>query len=195
MEHTEEIYQVLLSSKTTILVVIDHQVAFQECYESNSLVDAESGLAELIDAASQASIPVITSLVETNLISSRLSDKLESRLPCESRHIRSGLNPWDSSTFAESLQETNRPCLLIAGISVETSLSFTALGALARGFDVFVIKDACLGYSERSISITFDRLIQAGVVPVTWRQVMMEWSQDNVDARQLRRIFGPKKSS
>jgi len=185
-------YQMSLLPELTALAIIDHQVAFEQCFDVKSLKDAENGVAELAGAAKQVGIPTLTSLIKTNLIGPKLSATLEPKLPKMTRYNRNGLNPWDDPGFVKAVQTINRPCLLVAGLSVETSLAFTALGALARGFDVFVIKDACLGYSEQSIATAFERLMQAGVVPVSWRQVILEWSQGNVDACQLRRILKPK---
>ncbi len=182
-------HQILLSPEQTALVIIDHQIAFESCFDLKAVKTAEHGVANLLNAAAKSSIPVIASLVKTNLIGSKLSSRLEKTIPQLTRFNRTGVNPWDDPGFVEALQIANRPRLLIAGISAETSLSFTALCALERGFDVYVVKDACLGHSEQSIATTFERLTLAGVVPVSWRQVMLEWSQGNVDAGMLRRIL------
>lgn len=191
----DESNNILLSPELTMLVIIDHQVAFESCFDARDIKIAELGVAELVDAAKKLYIPVISSLVETNHIDSKLSGTLETKLPQMTRLIRNGVNPWDDPNFSNAVHMANRPCLLIAGISAEISLSFTALSALARGFDVFVIKDVCLGHSEQGAATAFERLTQAGAVPVSWRQVLMEWTQGNVDVGLLRRILRPKKPS
>jgi len=187
--------QILLSSQHTIFVIVDHQIAFRSCFDGDMVDVAEIGVTELVDAAVKVNIPIITSLVKTNLIDFKLSATLEPKIPQLMRFNRNVVNPWDDPKFAEAVQSANRPCMLIAGLSAETSMSFTALGGLARGLDVFVIKDACLGHSEQSVATTFERLTQAGAVPVSWRQVIMEWNQGNVEALLLRRILRPKRSS
>lgn len=187
--HSGDFHQILLSPHLTALVIIDHQIAFESCFDRKAVKAAEKGVANLVGAAGKINIPVIASLIKTNLIGSELSSRLERTMPQLTRFNRSGLNPWDDPAFADAVQTANRPCLLIAGLSVETSLSFTALCALERGFDVYVVKDACLGYSPESVATTFERLIQAGVVPVSWRQVMLEWTRGNVDSGLLRRIL------
>ena len=192
---SDDLHQILLLREHTIFVVVDHQMAFKSCFEMDAVKDAEGGVVELVCAAEKVNIPVITSLVKTNLIGSKLSRKLDQTIPRIARLNRRGVNPWDDPEFAEAVQISNRKSMLITGLSVETSVSFTALGALARGFDVFVIRDTCLGYSEQSIVTAFDRLTQAGVVSVSWRQVMLEWNQGNVEAQLLRRILKPKRSS
>ncbi|PHS08473.1 MAG: hypothetical protein COA78_12755 [Blastopirellula sp.] len=186
---SDQQHQILLSPKLTALVIVDHQMAFEQCFDIEDIKSAENGVANLLDVASKVDVPVITSLVKTNSIDSKLSVRLEKTIPELARFNRSGINPWDDPAFADAVQIANKPRLLIAGLSAETSLSFTALCGLERGFDVYVVKDACLGYSKQSIAITFDRLTQAGVVPVSWRQVVLEWSQGSVDEGMLRRLL------
>lgn len=158
---------ILLSSQNTMFVIVDHQIAFRPCFDADLVDVAEIGVTELADAAGKANIPIITCLVKTNLIDFKLSATLEPKIPQLTRLNRNVFNPWDDPAFVEAVQSANRPCMLIAGLSVETSVSFTALGGLARGLDIFVVKDACLGYSEQSIATTFERLTQAGAVPVS----------------------------
>lgn len=184
-----DIPQILLSPRLSALVIVDHQISFRSCFDVKSVKAAEDGVAILLDAARKIDIPIIASLVETNLINSKLSCTLEKMIPDSARFNRTGANPWDDPKFEKAVQVANRQCLLVAGLSAESSLSFTALHGLAMGFDIFVIKDACLGFSEQSIDVTFDRLIQAGAVPITWRQVMLEWHLESIDAGLLRRVL------
>ncbi|MEE9454637.1 MAG: isochorismatase family protein [Paracoccaceae bacterium] len=193
--HSNDLFKILISPALTALVIVDHQMAFGQCFDFKAVESAEIGVAELLGAAEKINIPVIASLVKTNLIGPELSPRLESMISTPALFNRSGINPWNDPAFARAVQDANRPNLLIAGLSAETSLSFTALCALERGYDVHVVRDACLGYSEYSIATTFDRLMQAGVVPVSWRQVILEWSQGNVDAGLLRRILKSVKST
>lgn len=172
-----------------MFVIIDHQIAFRPCFDADLVDVAEIGVAELTDAAAKANIPIVTSLVKNNLIDFELSATLEPKIPQLTRLSRNVVNPWDDPAFAEVVQAANRPCMLIAGLSAETSMSFAALGGLARGLDVFVVKDACLGHSDQSIATTFERLTQAGVVPVSWRQVLLEWQHKSVDVGLLRRVM------
>jgi len=178
-----------------MFVIVDHQIAFRPCFDADLVDVAEIAVAELADAAGKADVPIITSLVKNNLIDFKLSATLEPKIPQLTRLNRNVVNPWDDPAFSEAVQSTNRPCMLIAGLSAETSMSFTALGGLARGFDVFLVKDACLGHSEQSIGISFDRLTQAGVVPVSWRQVLLEWQHKSVDVGLLRRVLKSRRLS
>lgn len=133
MSNSNEPRQILLSPESTVFIIIDHQTAFERCFSAESVAIAENGVAELVGVAGAIDVPIITSLVETNQIGSQLSSTLEAKIPHLTRLIRSSVDPWDDPAFAQAVQAINRPCLLIAGLSAEISLSFTALSALARG--------------------------------------------------------------
>lgn len=55
---------------------------------------------------------------------------------------------------------------------------FPALQALAAGYEVYVVEDACGGTSVTAHNAAMQRMIQAGVVPVTWLQVLLEFQRD-----------------
>jgi len=88
-----ESHQILLSPKLSALVIVDHQTAFESCFDTNAIKAAENGVANLINAARKMNTPVIASLVETNLIGSKLSSRPERTMPQLTRFNRTGVNP------------------------------------------------------------------------------------------------------
>jgi hypothetical protein len=73
--------------------------------------------------------------------------------------------------------------LILGGFWLETTVTFLALPALASGFDVFVLMDAAPASSDVSVRPATDRLLQAGIVPITTRQLIAEWIEASPDAR------------
>lgn len=54
-------------------------------------------------------------------------------------------------------------------------------GAFAQvegGYEIYMVADASGGTSVDAHKFAMDRMIQAGVVPMTWQQVMLEWQRD-----------------
>jgi hypothetical protein len=72
--------------------------------------------------------------------------------------------------------------LILGGFWLETTVTFLALQAVADGFEVFVPMDAALASSEASARPATDRLLQAGVVPITTRQLIAEWLEADPDS-------------
>ncbi len=52
------------------------------------------------------------------------------------------------------------------------------LEALEAGYEVYAVADASGGTSQMAHDYAMQRMIQAGVVPVTWQQVLLEYQRD-----------------
>lgn len=99
---------------------------------------------------------------------------------------------WSSSGLGAALTEEGRACLVLCGFWLERSVTFAALNALADGFDVFVLMDACPSYDRHAQDPAVDRLLQAGVVPLTTTQMVSEWAEvasDDVRRSSLRNLL------
>lgn len=179
----------LLLPNESVLIVVDHQTAFARCFDRDTLLAARNGVSELLAAAKSLDVPVIASLIETNRIGADLGEGLSGLVEPTACIIRSQPNPWDEPAFVDKIRSFNRARLILAGLSIETSLSYTALCALEEGYDVYAVSDVCLGQSEASHRLALERLTQAGVVAIGWRQVVLEWQRQNLDARKLKRLL------
>jgi nicotinamidase-related amidase len=67
---------------------------------------------------------------------------------------------------------------LISGLLTEACVSFGALSALASGFEVLVVGDACGGVTPVSHDLALRRMQEAGVVMTSWIQVLLELQRD-----------------
>lgn len=106
-----------------------------------------------------------------------LDPALEAALVADGAYERSVLNPWMDRDFRQRLFEYDRPRLVMAGGCSEGSLTQAALSALEDMYDVFIIFDLSDEKLNREASPMAYRLIQSGVVPVTARQLLLEWSE------------------
>ena len=67
----------------------------------------------------------------------------------------------------------------MAGLWTEVCNTTFALCAMLEGdYEIYMVADASGGTSADAHKYAMDRMIQAGVVPVTWQQVMLEWQRD-----------------
>jgi Isochorismatase family len=91
--------------------------------------------------------------------------------------ISSSGSLWIGSGIGVALSEMGRACLVLCGFWLEESVTFAALNALADGFDVFVLLDACPSRERDAQNHATNRLLQAGVVPLTTTQMVREWAE------------------
>ena len=91
---------------------------------------------------------------------------------------------WADTPLGAALAASDRSSLLLGGYWLDECVTFTALNALAEGYDVYLLTDASppLDVNERYTAIL--RLVQAGVVPTTTKQAIREWAADIADASQ-----------
>jgi nicotinamidase-related amidase len=45
-------------------------------------------------------------------------------------------------------------------------------------YEIYMVADASGGTSKEAHDYAMQRMIQAGVIPVTWQQVLLEWQRD-----------------
>ncbi|MNV20694.1 hypothetical protein D3C71_1116050 [compost metagenome] len=45
-------------------------------------------------------------------------------------------------------------------------------------FEIYMVADASGGTTSAAHKYAMDRMVQAGVIPVTWQQVLLEWQRD-----------------
>ena len=66
----------------------------------------------------------------------------------------------------------------MAALWTEVCLAFPALEALGAGYEVYAVEDASGGTSVTAHNAAMRRIEQAGVVPVTSLQVLLEYQRD-----------------
>jgi hypothetical protein len=95
--------------------------------------------------------------------------------PSRAHDLGSNGSSWSHSGLAAALDGQGRASLVLCGFWLETTVTFIALPALASGFDVFILMDAAPALAEHAHRPASNRLLQAGAVPTTTRQLVAEW--------------------
>lgn len=169
--------QSLLTPDNCVLILIDHlrKTAFIQNENNPTLTNNIVGLAK---AAKLFDIPVIITDVHKQIHKDD-SAEIHRHLQNATEIDRSCINCWDDGNIIRAIETSGRRKLLMAGHLMEVSLVFPALCALEDGYEVYVVEDASAGMTVHSHEVAMERMIQAGVVPVTWAQVMCELQEGN----------------
>lgn len=96
------------------------------------------------------------------------------------RHVARGgtINAFDDEKFREAVKATGRKNLILAGLTTDICVQWTAMGALREGYNVQVVADASGSMSALADQVTFDRLRGEGVIVTDANQVLTELYQD-----------------
>jgi nicotinamidase-related amidase len=89
------------------------------------------------------------------------------------------MNSWDDQKVRDALARNARSKVLVSGLWTEVCNNSFALSAMAEGgYEIYMVADASGGTSKEAHDYAMQRMIQAGVVPMTWQQVLLEWQRD-----------------
>jgi isochorismate hydrolase len=93
------------------------------------------------------------------------------------------MNAWEDSRVVEAIKATGRKKTILSGLWTEVCLVLSALSALGQGYEVYVVADASGGITPAAHEHALQRMVNAGAVPVTWIQVLLELQATGLAAR------------
>jgi nicotinamidase-related amidase len=139
------------------------------------LINNTIGLAK---AAKVFNVPTILTTVETQDFSGYMWPQLLSIFPDQTPIERTSMNSWEDSQFVAEVERIGRKKLVISALWTEVCLAYPAIQAMEAGYEVYAVVDACGGTSQVAHDMAIQRVVQAGAVPVTWQQVLLEYQRD-----------------
>lgn len=168
----------LLNADNCTVIFIDHQPQMSfgvASIDRHLLLNNVLGLAR---AAQAFNVPTILTTVETASFSGQMWPQLLDIFPDHEPVERTSMNSWEDSNFVAQVEKTGRKKLVIAALWTEVCLTFPALQAMEAGYEVYAVVDASGGTSPVAHDMAIQRITQAGAVPVTWQQVLLEFQRD-----------------
>ncbi|WP_254545589.1 hydrolase [Halomarina pelagica] len=167
----------LLAPDNCTVAFVDHQPLMVFGIGSIDGQTLKNNTIALAKAARAFEVPVVLTSINP-AYSGDLWPELSAAAPDAEPIERTTMNPWEDEAFVAAVTATGRRKLVLAGLWTEVCVCYPALDALADGYDVYVVTDACGGTTKEAHEMAVERMIQAGVVPVTWQQVLLEFQRD-----------------
>ncbi|MBP1035423.1 hydrolase [Serratia fonticola] len=168
----------LLDPKNSALIFIDHQPQMAFGVANIDRQQLKNNVVALAKAGSIFDVPTIFTSVESESFSGYIWPELLAVHPELTPIERSSMNSWEDAAFVKAVEATGRKKLVISALWTEVCLTFPALMALEAGYEVYVVTDTSGGTSVDAHERAIDRMVQAGAVPVTWQQVLLEYQRD-----------------
>lgn len=132
----------------------------------------------LAKGAKVFNIPVVLTTVESKSFSGYMIEDLIKVFPDKKPIERTGMNSWDFEEFRNSIIATGKKNIIVSGLWTEVCVCWPTLSMIDEGYNVFVVEDACGGVSKMIHKAAMKRMIQAGAVPVTSMQMLLEFQRD-----------------
>lgn len=168
----------LLTPQNSMLLMIDHQPQMLFGVFSHERQLLRNNVVALAKSAKTFQVPTVLTTVAAESFSGPILPELRAVFPEHKLFDRTSMNTWDDKGVVAELAKTGRKKLIIAGLWTEVCVNMPTLEALRAGYQVYVVTDASGGTSKEAHDETIRRLTQAGAVPVTWQQVLLEWQRD-----------------
>ncbi|UJX41522.1 hydrolase [Desulfovibrio sp. JY] len=168
----------LLNPQNSAVIFIDHQPQMTFGVASIDRQTLLNNVLLLAKAASIFKVPTILTTVETKSFSGNMWPQLLDIFPGQEPIERSSMNSWESDAFVKAVAATGRKKLIMAALWTEVCLVFPALEALGAGYEVYAVEDASGGTSITAHNAAMRRIEQAGAIPVTALQVLLEFQRD-----------------
>ncbi|MFZ0188256.1 MAG: isochorismatase family protein [Streptosporangiaceae bacterium] len=166
-----------LTSENSAIVMIDHAVGFGNVFRSHDLSLHVNNTVGLAKTAGVFGIPlVLTNGADTGPYGPLFSE-LQAVTGGARVIVREGnfINAFETPEFAATVESAGRRKLVMSGLLTEGCVLGTALAGLERGYEVYLAADAAAGETLETHQVAVQRMIQAGVVPVTWLSLASQY--------------------
>ncbi|WP_332848652.1 hydrolase [Massilia sp. S19_KUP03_FR1] len=161
------------------MIFIDQQPQMAFGVQSMDRQALKNNVVGLAKAAKVFNIPTTITTVESESFSGFTYPELLDVFPGQETLERSSMNSWDDQKVRDALAKNGKKKVVVSGLWTEVCNNSFALCAMAEGdYEIYMVADASGGTSKEAHDYAMARMIQAGVVPVTWQQVLLEWQRD-----------------
>ncbi|WP_313329694.1 hydrolase [Comamonas sp.] len=172
----------VLTPANSQMIFIDQQPQMAFGVQSIDRQTLKNNVVGLAKAAKVFGVPTTITTVETHSFSGHTYPELLNVFPGNPILERTSMNSWDDQNVRDALAANvakGHKKIIVSGLWTEVCNTTFALSAMHdAGYEIYMVADASGGTSLEAHNQAMQRMVQAGVVPVTWQQVLLEWQRD-----------------
>jgi nicotinamidase-related amidase len=169
----------VLTPDNSQLIFIDHQPQMAFGVQSMDRQTLKNNVVALAKSAKVFNVPTTITTVETESFSGHTYPELLAVFPEAPLLERTSMNSWDDRKVRDALKKNGRNKIVVSGLWTEVCNCTFALSAMLEGqYEIYMVADASGGTTIEAHEYAMQRMVQAGVVPMTWQQVLLEWQRD-----------------
>ncbi len=177
MQNSDQIHG-LIDPKNVGLVLVDFQPQMTFAAQSINGQTLVNNAVALARGAKIFGLPTVLTTCAAESFAGTTYQQLTDAVPDAKPIDRTTMNFWEDPAVRRVIEATDRRKWLLAGLWTTACINFPAIQMVALGYEVYVVADACGDVSSVAHDLAIQRMIQAGVVPMTWIQVVLELQRD-----------------
>ena len=170
--------KLLLTPNDHALIMIDFQSQMAFATHSIDAITLRNNAALVANAAASFKVPTVLTTVAEKSFSGPMFSEVTDPFPGQALLDRTSMNTWEDAAVIKPVNEIGKGRLVLAGLWTSVCIVGPALSAIDQGFEVYVIADACGDVSVEAHNRAMDRMVQAGVRPMTSVQYLLELQRD-----------------
>lgn len=164
------------SDHTLILIDFQSQMAFATSSIDGVSLRNNAGL--VASAAAGFGVSTILTTVAEKSFSGPMFTEVTAPFPGQAMLDRTSMNCWEDTGVIGRVNEIGKDRIVLAGLWTGVCIVGPALSAIAQGYEVYFIADACGDISAEAHERAVQRMIQAGARPMTALQYLLELQRD-----------------
>jgi nicotinamidase-related amidase len=168
----------LLTPKDHTLILIDFQSQMAFATHSIDAVTLRNNAALVAHAAAGFGVSTILTTVAEKSFSGPMFGEIAEAFPGQEVLDRTSMNTWEDGAVIAAVNSIGKDRLVFAGLWTSVCIVGPTLSALAQGYEVYFVADACGDVSVEAHERAVDRMVQAGARPMTSLQYMLELQRD-----------------
>lgn len=172
----------VLTPENSQMIFIDQQPQMAFGVQSIDRQVLKNNVVALAKSAKIFDIPTTITTVETESFSGHTFAELLAVFPEAPLLERTSMNSWDDQKVRDALAANaaqGRKKIVVSGLWTEVCNTTFALSCLNdTDYEIYMVSDASGGTSTEAHERAMDRMVQVGIIPMTWQQVMLEWQRD-----------------
>jgi nicotinamidase-related amidase len=169
----------LLSDKNSALVLVDYQPTMFSGVASGDKTIIRNAAYCAAKAATILNIPVVLSTINPQNNGNFLVE-VTNLFPGQEIYARAvpGFDAFEDEKTWNAAKKTGRKKLVISGLWTSMCFAYTALHAIREGYEVYGLMDAAGDSTPDAHRYGIERMLQAGVIPLTVESLVSEWMHD-----------------
>jgi nicotinamidase-related amidase len=170
----------LLNPSNHVLTLIDHEGQMVFPVKSIDIVVLRNNVALVAGASKIFDVPTVVTTVSEKSFSGPVIPEVELFYPkATSGYIdRTSMNSWEDGNYFKAITAKGKKKIVFAGLWTSVCIVGPALSAIADGYEVYVITDACGDVSPEAHNMAIQRMSAAGAKTMTSLQYLLELQRD-----------------
>ncbi len=184
----------LLTAENSVLLLVDYQPAMFKGVESGNRTTIKNSAMAAAKAATILNVPVVLTTI-TPQLNGELIKEIADLFPGQEVFARTipSFDSFEDERVWQAVKKTGRKKLVVSGLWTSMCFAYTAIHGVKEGMEVYGLIDAAGDASMAAHTYGIKRMLQVGVVPITWISLVSEWMHawDNPKSGELiKEVYG-----